>query len=106
MHLTKAAKAFLQEQRHETTLGQFIREAKVPDAVVQYYLIPMAASVWSADPRQMWDFPANFLLRFWANHGFLESTHDLNGMLSAVAPVPIFPNLRKSIVMPYTSTHP
>ena len=72
LSFNKAAKAFLSEQRNETTLGQFIREAKVPDAVVKYYLIPMAASVWSADPRQMWDFPANFLLRFWANHGFLE----------------------------------
>ena len=68
----KAAKAFLAEDRSETTLRQFIQEAKVADVVVKYYLIPMAASVWSADPNQMWDFPANFLLRFWSNHGFLE----------------------------------
>ena len=27
--------------------------------------------MWSADPAQMWSFPAGFLARFFANHGML-----------------------------------
>ena len=32
---------------------------------------PQAAAVWSADPRQMWTFPARFLVEFFDNHGML-----------------------------------
>ena len=30
-----------------------------------------ASAVWSADPEQMWSFPAAFLARFFHNHGML-----------------------------------
>ena len=33
--------------------------------------MPQAAAVWSADPRQMWSFPARFLVEFFDNHGML-----------------------------------
>jgi len=33
--------------------------------------VPQAAAVWSADPRQMWSFPARFLAEFFDNHGML-----------------------------------
>ncbi len=34
-------------------------------------IVPQAAAVWSADPRQMWSFPARFLAEFFENHGML-----------------------------------
>src|SRR3954452_25071785 len=34
-------------------------------------LVPQASAVWSADPEQMWTFPARFLVRFFDNHGML-----------------------------------
>ncbi len=34
-------------------------------------IVPQAAAVWSADPRQMWTFPARFLAEFFDNHGML-----------------------------------
>ena len=33
--------------------------------------MPQAAAVWSADPEQMWTFPARFLVEFFDNHGML-----------------------------------
>ncbi len=33
--------------------------------------MPQASAVWSADPRQMWTFPARFLVEFFDNHGML-----------------------------------
>ncbi len=38
---------------------------------VERLLVPQAAAVWSADPRQLWTFPALFLARFFDNHGML-----------------------------------
>ncbi len=33
--------------------------------------MPQASAVWSADPHQMWSFPARFMAEFFANHGML-----------------------------------
>jgi predicted NAD/FAD-binding protein len=33
--------------------------------------VPQASAVWSADPHQMWTFPARFLAEFFDNHGML-----------------------------------
>ena len=40
-------------------------------AFVERLIVPQAAAVWSADPAQMWSFPARFLLEFFDNHGML-----------------------------------
>jgi predicted NAD/FAD-binding protein len=34
-------------------------------------IVPQASAVWSADPAQMWSFPARFMLEFFENHGML-----------------------------------
>jgi predicted NAD/FAD-binding protein len=34
-------------------------------------IVPQASAVWSADPGQMWRFPARFLVEFFDNHGML-----------------------------------
>ena len=41
---------------------------------VERVVVPQAAAVWSADPEQLWTFPARFLVRFFANHGMLGLT--------------------------------
>lgn len=38
---------------------------------LEWYLIPMAAAVWSSPPDRVRAFPATTLMRFWYNHGFL-----------------------------------
>jgi predicted NAD/FAD-binding protein len=37
------------------------------------YLVPMGSAIWSAAPQNMRRFPASYLVRFFANHGFLDS---------------------------------
>jgi predicted NAD/FAD-binding protein len=39
---------------------------------VDHYLVPMAAAIWSSDPRMILDFPAEFLIGFFANHGLMQ----------------------------------
>ena len=41
---------------------------------IDYYLVPMAAAVWSADLNLMYQFPARYLIQFFHNHGLLSVT--------------------------------
>ena len=53
------------------TLRQYISEKKMGEDILYRYLIPMSSAVWSTEVRDMLDFPAVSLVRFFHNHGFL-----------------------------------
>lgn len=53
------------------SLGEWLSERGYSDAFVERLIVPQAAAVWSADPRQRWSFPARFLVAFFDNHGML-----------------------------------
>src|SRR4051812_23658826 len=53
------------------SLGHWLEEGSYSRAFVERLIVPQASAVWSADPRQMWAFPARFLVEFFANHGML-----------------------------------
>jgi predicted NAD/FAD-binding protein len=53
------------------SLGHWLDEGGYSRAFVERLIVPQASAVWSADPRQMWTFPARFLVDFFANHGML-----------------------------------
>ena len=47
-------------------------EQDYSDAFIERLIVPQASAVWSADPRQMWSFPARFLCEFFGNHGMFD----------------------------------
>src|SRR5262245_45458429 len=53
------------------SLGHWLEERAYSRPFVERLIVPQASAVWSADPRQMWTFPARFLVEFFANHGML-----------------------------------
>jgi len=53
------------------TLGQCLDELGMGRWFREYYLLAMAAAIWSTPPEQMLDFPARTLIRFFHNHGLL-----------------------------------
>jgi len=53
------------------SLGHWLDTGGYSRAFVERLIVPQASAVWSADPRQMWSFPARFLVEFFANHGML-----------------------------------
>ena len=53
------------------TLGHWLEECRFSRPFIDRLIVPQAAAVWSADPRQMWSFPARFLVEFFDNHGML-----------------------------------
>jgi uncharacterized protein len=71
LRFQREARALLTSDGHGPSLGQFLEERRYSRAFVDRLIVPQAAAVWSADPRQMWTFPARFLVEFFDNHGML-----------------------------------
>jgi predicted NAD/FAD-binding protein len=55
----------------DESLGQWLERHHFSGPFVDRLIVPQASAVWSADPAQMWSFPARFLFEFFANHGML-----------------------------------
>ena len=54
------------------SLRRFLADGGYSDYFVERLLVPQASAVWSADPAQMWRFPAGFLAQFFDNHRVLQ----------------------------------
>ena len=54
------------------SLDDFLAEHRFAPALKERVVVPLVASVWSADPGQMSSFPVGFLARFLDNHGLLS----------------------------------
>jgi predicted NAD/FAD-binding protein len=59
---------------HDTaiSLGDLLERGRWSSQFLNWYLVPMGSSIWSADPSTFLDMPAVTFARFFANHGLLE----------------------------------
>ena len=55
-------------------LDDYLRYGRYGDDLLNWYLAPMSAAIWSTPPGKIRDFPAQTLVRFFHNHGFLGMT--------------------------------
>ncbi len=53
-------------------LAGFLDEHGFAGPVIDDYLLPMAAAIWSSDPAEILDFPAAYFGHFFDNHGLLS----------------------------------
>jgi len=60
-----------QPQYAEYSIGRYIQEFGYSEDMLWKYLIPMSSAVWSTPMKDILDFPAVSLIRFFKNHGFL-----------------------------------
>jgi predicted NAD/FAD-binding protein len=70
----RAGRAFLSARDVTSSLDDFLHAGGFGAELRRFYLEPMIASVWSADPERVGAFPAHALLRFFENHGLLGFT--------------------------------
>ncbi|MBP6708552.1 MAG: FAD-dependent oxidoreductase, partial [Candidatus Accumulibacter sp.] len=56
----------------ERPLGDFLKDGRYSDAFADWYLLPMAAAIWSCPTAQMRDMPLATFVRFCQNHGLLQ----------------------------------
>ncbi|MCA1796201.1 MAG: FAD-dependent oxidoreductase [Geobacteraceae bacterium] len=54
------------------TLGEYLQRGSFSHFMVDNYLLPMAAAIWSTPALRAADFPAAAFLRFFKNHGLLS----------------------------------
>jgi uncharacterized protein len=53
------------------SLGDWLEQQRFSRPFIDRLIVPVVAAVWSADPQQMWSFPARFMAEFFDNHGML-----------------------------------
>lgn len=72
VRFNREARALLPGDPHAgPSLRAWLDERRYSRAFVERLIVPQAAAVWSADPQQLWSFPARFLVQFFAHHGML-----------------------------------
>jgi uncharacterized protein len=67
-----AAGRLLTEPGDNPSLARWLELQGFSQPFVERLIVPQASAVWSADPRQMWSFPARFLAEFFDHHGMLS----------------------------------
>lgn len=55
-----------------TTLGDYLKQRGYGERFTQHYIVPMGAAIWSMSLADMLDFPLQFFVRFFKNHGLLS----------------------------------
>jgi predicted NAD/FAD-binding protein len=71
LRFNRASRDLLRSDR-DPSLRSWLAEGRYSDTFVEKLIVPQVAAVWSANPEQMWTFPARFLAEFFDNHGVLE----------------------------------
>jgi uncharacterized protein len=65
----REARALIGMNGTAPSLGHWLEQQGFSRYFVERLIVPQAAAVWSADPDQMWSFPASFMAEFFDNHG-------------------------------------
>jgi len=60
------------ESHSNQTLGEYLSVNKYSNEFKQHYIIPMGAAIWSSSSSQMDQFPIEYFVRFFKNHGMLS----------------------------------
>ena len=76
LRFNREAVADLQQQRiaSDLSLGSYLQQRGYGERFIQHYIVPMGAAIWSMSLADMLNFPLQFFLRFFKNHGLLSVT--------------------------------
>lgn len=69
---SKAVELLAWSEQEGLTLGALLDQQGYSRFFKEWYLLPMAAAIWSASPRDILGFPAATFLRFCLNHRLLQ----------------------------------
>lgn len=72
VRFNREARGLLGTNGNGPSLRDFLADGNYSEYFIERLLVPQASAVWSADPDQMWSFPASFLATFFDNHGALQ----------------------------------
>ncbi|QTD32510.1 NAD(P)/FAD-dependent oxidoreductase [Pseudomonas fluorescens] len=74
LRFNKEARRNLAEQRiaADTTLDDYLKAGGYGERFILHYIVPMGAAIWSMPMAEMLNFPLQFFVRFFENHGLLS----------------------------------
>jgi predicted NAD/FAD-binding protein len=72
LRFNREAPRLLSPGIREITLGTYLSAAGYSPELVDRYIVPMGAAIWSTDPLRILEFPASHFVRFFRNHGLLS----------------------------------
>jgi len=64
-------KAYMANDLEDITLSEYARQKKLHREVIDQFIIPMAAAIWSGSDFHMGQFPIRTFAQFYENHGLL-----------------------------------
>jgi len=56
----------------QVTLGDYLKLGRYSQRFIDHYIVPMGAAIWSMSLADMLEFPVEFFIRFFKNHGLLS----------------------------------
>ena len=62
----------LEDRVYDVTIGEFLEAGDYSTPFREWYLLPMAAAIWSVPERDVLDFPLPTFIRFCHDHGLLQ----------------------------------
>ena len=77
VRFNRESRSLLTGGRSNLSLRDYLRQGGFGRSLVDHYIVPMGAAIWSADPDRFLDFPALSFVRFFDNHGLLTTRPEL-----------------------------
>ena len=77
LRFNRESRSLLEQEEEKVTLGDYLCGAGYAREFVEHYVIPMGAAIWSAPPSTFLRMPATTFVRFFDNHGLLETRPSL-----------------------------
>ncbi len=75
VRFNREAKRFIRSGANDDiSLRDYLADGGYSDFFVERLIVPQVSAVWSADPAQLYEFPARIVFQFFDNHGILELT--------------------------------
>lgn len=72
LRFNRDARALIETPGEEMTLDAFLTRGRYGSMMIDKYLVPMGAAIWSTDPATFRSFPARFMAEFMNNHMMLH----------------------------------
>jgi predicted NAD/FAD-binding protein len=72
LRFNREAPGAVERYSAEVTLGQFLRDGSYSREFADHYLLPMGAAIWSCPMATFSQFPLQFIVEFYQNHGLLN----------------------------------
>ncbi len=73
LRFNRESRSLAHNDSEKVALGDFLAGAGYSQRFVDHYVVPMGAAIWSAEPDEFLRFPATAFVRFFENHGLLET---------------------------------